>query len=314
MPASSKSSDGHDGDDAAEEDGTLVPSPTTLASAGTAGSAASMTAADQPIEVVVFKVKATRTGELHPLPSQFVRDVFLLPSATVETLKKKILQTAQKEGVEAPAVNSMHLFVRRRLVTPFIGSSNSSSSSSGGGSISSSSGSSSRDGAIGSAGTGAGGGGGGGGGGGTGGGGGDGTATSSAEDPGPPGKLSEFLELGDKDKPLSEYLSPGALQLQVYLKDKTWLQTTLDVLLFALYVALNIGINLYNKWMFSVQDFRIPLLNLVCHQFAIFLAVLFFVLLYMCTGFGVKLVPVRLSRVRARGRARVEWEGERGWR
>lgn len=101
----------------------------------------------------------------------------------------------------------------------------------------------------------------------------------------------EFVELNN-DQVILELIEDGDLQLTVFMMDKTWLQTVLDVTLFVVYMSLNIGINLYNKWMFSVLNFRIPLFNLVVHQFSIFLVLLVFYLLKLCTGWGLHIIPV----------------------
>jgi len=42
----------------------------------------------------------------------------------------------------------------------------------------------------------------------------------------------------------------------------------LDLIVFTIYILLNIAINLYNKWMFSVLKFEVPLANLAIHQMA----------------------------------------------
>merc|ERR1712048_351359 len=39
-----------------------------------------------------------------------------------------------------------------------------------------------------------------------------------------------------------------------------------DLLVFLVYIGLNMAINLYNKWMFSVLKFEVPLANLAVHQ------------------------------------------------
>jgi len=110
----------------------------------------------------------------------------------------------------------------------------------------------------------------------------------------------EFIELKDNEQIIAEIIDDGDLQLTVFMMDKTWIQTILDVGLFAVYMGLNIGINLYNKWMFSVLNFRIPLFNLVCHQFFIFLFLLIFVLFKMCTGFGLSITPVSCFKNKGR--------------
>merc|ERR1712048_274084 len=44
-----------------------------------------------------------------------------------------------------------------------------------------------------------------------------------------------------------------------------------DLLVFLVYIGLNMAINLYNKWMFSVLKFEVPLANLAVHQMVGFL-------------------------------------------
>ena len=89
----------------------------------------------------------------------------------------------------------------------------------------------------------------------------------------------------------------GFAQVVVLMSDTsaTWRTTALEVTLFVVYMALNIGINLYNKWMFSVLNFRVPLLNLVVHQFSIFAVLFVFVLIKFCTGWGLKLRPLSFT-------------------
>lgn len=55
-----------------------------------------------------------------------------------------------------------------------------------------------------------------------------------------------------------------------------------DLVVFFVYIALNIGINLYNKWMFSVLKFEVPLANLAVHQMSGFVVLGTFALFASC--------------------------------
>jgi len=56
----------------------------------------------------------------------------------------------------------------------------------------------------------------------------------------------------------------------------------LDLVVFAIYIALNIAINLYNKWMFSVLKFEVPLANVAIHQLAGFVVLGTFAVFASC--------------------------------
>ena len=207
---------------------------------------------DALVDVSVYKKRQKGGGVVLDLTEEPFVRVFVPPSTTVQELKQKVFATAKKEGSVPPEVKSLKLYVQLASQQQLDGILD---EGGGGGATKTT------------------------------------ARTASALNVSPKGK---FEELKTSDQKIGEFANDDGqvLELAVFMMDKTWVQTMLDIVMFVVYMGLNIGINLYNKWMFSVLNFRIPLFNLVVHQFAIFFVLLAFVLLYMCTGWGLKIIRV----------------------